>query len=199
PARWLEPEGRHAQPEGGNRERHARRRSLGRRAGCVEVSAADHLTGLVDVGGLASGIAWGREYRHHAILPQERARLTVGGEADPNDLTAIVDGERGRSPTAQVPEVLDRAVRPEDRMRGAVVAVAAADDLARTVDVPRDAELVPGKTAEVRHRSALPHERVHRVGGILALADDETRIADIMCGAAGTAERPEVRHDAVVP
>src|SRR5207244_12725282 len=52
---------------------------------------------------------------------------------------------------------------------------------------------------EVLHDSVLPDERMHLMGGDLALAGDETGIADSMRDAAAAAERPEVRHDAVVP
>src|SRR2546426_9484659 len=104
--------------------------------------------GLVDVGGRASGIARSREHRHHAVLPHERAHTTVGGEADPNDLSGTVDAECGRRPTAQIPEVPDPAVFPEDSVRGAVVAVAAAEHLSPGVDVLGDAALAPGQSSE---------------------------------------------------
>src|SRR2546427_560338 len=139
--------------------------------------------GLVDVGGRASGIARSREHRHHAILPHERAHTTVGGEADPNDLSGTIDAECGRRPTAQIPEVPDPAVFPEDRVRGAVVAVAAADNLSPVVDVPGDAELVAGESSEVGHRPVLPEERMHETIRRETAAHDLARVVDAIRGA----------------
>src|SRR3989475_3553789 len=155
--------------------------------------------GLVDVGGRASGIARSREHRHHAVLPHERAHTTVGGEADPNDLSGTVDAECGRRPTAQIPEVPDPAVFPEDRVSGAVVAVAAADDLSPVVDVPGDAELVAGESSEVGHRSVLPEERVHETIRRETAAHDLARVVDAIRGAGMATEGAEVRHPAGAP
>src|SRR5205809_793533 len=118
----------------------------------------------------------------------------VRRETAAHDLARTVDAIRGPGTATEGAEVRHLASLPQDGVTGwrGRGGVSAADGLPRIVDRKGDAG------AEVRHRSVLPHERAHRVGGILALADDETRIADIMCGAAGTAERPEVRHDAVV-
>src|SRR5207244_2668766 len=199
PANVIEGDRAPGEPRGRNVERHAGHRRGWRRAERVEVVAADHLTRAVDVGPCAVAVARGRQLRHHAVPPQESVDRTVRRDGDPHDLAGVVDAVRDRGTTAQIPEVPDNAGLPEDRVRDAVGAGAAADDLARGVDVPRGAELVARQTSEVGHRAGLPEERVHEAVRRETAAHDLTGVVDAVRRAGMTAEGPEVCHLAALP
>src|SRR5437667_8097800 len=128
-------------------------------------------------------------------LPEECVHEAVGRETAAHDLAGVVDVVRRAGTTAEGPEVRHLAALPEDGMTGGRRrrGESTAGRLSLIVDREGDAE------TEVLHVSVLPEERMHLMGGDLALAGDETGVADSMCDAAAAAERPEVRQDAVVP
>src|SRR5207244_6656419 len=154
------------------------------------------LTGGAQAARRGSGVARrSSDVGNGAGLPEECVHEAVRRESAAHDLTGVIDAVRRTRMTAEGPEVRDLAALPEDgvarrRRRGRE---STAGRLPLTVDREGDAE------TEVLHDSVLPDERMHLMGGDLALAGDETGIADSMRDAAAAAERPEVRHDAVVP
>src|SRR5437870_1257520 len=99
----------------------------------------------------------------------------------------------------QIPEVPDNAGLPEDRVRHAVGAGAAAHDLTGVVDAPRDAELVARQTSEVGHGAGLPEECVHEAVRRESAAHDLTGVIDAVRRTRMTAEAPEGRDPAGLP
>src|SRR5439155_1389162 len=137
----------------------------------------------------------GRDVERHAGHRRGWRRAERVKVAAADHLAGPVDAGPRTRMTAEGPEVRDLAALPEDGVarRHRRGRESTAGRLPLIVDREGDAE------TEVLHDSVLPDERMHLMGGDLALAGDETGIADSMRDAAAAAEGPEVRHDAVVP